>query len=68
MNKFLIKQLLRSVKSEAKDVSFLIELLSDEKKILLTIFLKDKVIMKIKVNDKTQLTAEFIIDEILKKI
>jgi len=68
MNNFLIKQLLRSVKSEAKDISFLIELLTDEKKILLTIFLKNKVIMKIKVNDKTQLTAEFIIDEILKKI
>jgi hypothetical protein len=68
MNNFLIKQLLRSVKSESKDISFLIELLTDEKKILLTIFLKNKVIMKIKVNDKTQLTAEFIIDEILKKI
>ena len=68
MNNFLIKQLLRSVKSEAKDVSFLIELLKDENKILLTVFLKDKIIMKIKINDKTQLRAEFIIDEILKKI
>jgi len=68
MNKFLIKQLLRSVKSEAKDVSFLIELLKEENKILLTVFLKDKVVLKAKINDKTTLNAEFIIDEILKKI
>ena len=68
MNNFLIKQLIRSVKSEAKDVNFLVELLLEEKKILLTVFLKDKVVLKAKISDKTTFNAEFIIDEILKKI